>query len=75
LISKYAPDIFGRILAIGIVSWIVIQAFFNIGGMINVVPMTGVPLPLVSYGGSAITAALAAVGILVNISKQTKVGR
>jgi cell division protein FtsW len=75
LIAKHAPDVFGRILAIGIVSWIVVQAFLNIGGMINVVPMTGVPLPLVSYGGSAITAALAAVGILVNISKQTKVGR
>jgi len=72
LIAKHAPDYFGRNLAIGIVSWLVIQAFINIGGIINLLPMTGVPLPFISYGGSAILAALAAVGILVNISKQTK---
>ncbi|HAM88981.1 MAG: Stage V sporulation protein e [Candidatus Falkowbacteria bacterium GW2011_GWC2_38_22] len=72
LIAKNAPDDFGKILAIGIVSWIVIQAIINIGGIINLMPMTGVPLPLISYGGSAILAALAACGILVNISKQTK---
>ncbi len=73
LISKYAPDNFGRILAIGIVTWLVMQAMINIGGMINLMPMTGVPLPFVSYGGSAMLAALAAIGILVNISKQTRV--
>jgi len=72
LIAKYAPDDFGRILAIGIVSWLSLQAIVNIGGIINLIPMTGVPLPLVSYGGSAILAALAACGILVNISKQTR---
>ena len=74
LISKYAPDGFGRILSLGIVSWIAIQAILNIGGMVNFLPMTGVPLPLVSYGGSAIMSVLAAIGILVNISKQTKTG-
>lgn len=72
LVSKYAPDDFGKILAIGIVSWLVIQAIINIGGIINFMPMTGVPLPLVSYGGSAILAALSALGVLVNISKHTK---
>lgn len=72
LISKYATDDFGRILAIGIVSWLTIQAIINIGGIINVLPMTGVPLPLISYGGSAILAAMSALGVLVNISKQTK---
>ncbi len=71
LIAKYAPDEFGRILAVGIVSWLVLQTIINIGGMINIMPMTGVPLPFVSYGGSAILSALAAIGILVNISKQT----
>ncbi|MDD5032457.1 MAG: putative lipid II flippase FtsW [Patescibacteria group bacterium] len=74
LIAKYAPDMFGRILAIGIVSWIVIQAIFNIGGMVNFLPMTGVPLPFISYGGSAIMSSLAAIGILINISKHTKIG-
>ncbi len=72
LISKNAPDIFGRILAIGIVSWIMIQAIINISGMIALMPMTGVPLPFISFGGSAIISALIAVGILTNISKQTK---
>jgi cell division protein FtsW len=72
MIAKHAPDIFGRILAIGIVSWIVMQAIINIGGMIAFMPMTGVPLPFVSYGGTAILAVLIAIGILINISKQTK---
>lgn len=71
-ISKHAPDDFGKILAIGIVSWIAIQAIINIGGTINLFPLTGVPLPLISYGGTAILASLAALGILVNISSQTK---
>ncbi|MDO8259967.1 MAG: putative peptidoglycan glycosyltransferase FtsW, partial [Candidatus Magasanikbacteria bacterium] len=71
-VSKKAPDDFGKLLAIGIVSWICIQAFINIGGITGVIPMTGVPLPLVSYGGSAILAALSALGILVNISKHSK---
>jgi len=72
LISKHAPDDFGKILAIGIVTWIVSQAMINIGGMINLMPMTGVPLPFISYGGSAMLAALSAIGILVNISKHTR---
>jgi cell division protein FtsW len=72
LIAKNAPDGFGRILAIGIVTWIVPQAMINIGGMINLMPMTGVPLPFISYGGSAMVATLSAMGILVNISKHTR---
>lgn len=72
LIAQYAPDIFGRILSLGIVSWITIQAFFNIGGMINILPMTGVPLPFISSGGTAMMSALIAMGILFNVSKQTK---
>ncbi|MDP2736177.1 MAG: putative peptidoglycan glycosyltransferase FtsW, partial [bacterium] len=51
VIAKKAPDDFGKILAVGIVSWIVMQALINIGGMVNIMPMTGVPLPMVSYGG------------------------
>ena len=72
LISKHSHDMFGRILAIGIVSWIAIQAILNIGGVINLLPMTGVPLPLISYGGTAMIATLAALGILVNISRSTE---
>jgi len=72
VIAKNAPDDFGKILAVGIVSWIVMQALINIGGMVNIMPMTGVPLPMISYGGSAMLAALASVGILINISKQMR---
>jgi len=72
LVSKSAPDMYGRLVAIGIVTWFCSQAFINIAGMINFMPMTGVPLPFISYGGSAMMAALAAAGILVNISKQTR---
>ncbi|KKR21748.1 MAG: Stage V sporulation protein E [Parcubacteria group bacterium GW2011_GWE2_39_37] len=72
IIAKNSPDHFGQVLAIGIVSWITIQAIINIGGMINLMPMTGVPLPFISSGGSAIMSALAAVGILANISRQAK---
>jgi cell division protein FtsW len=71
-IAKSAPDDFGKLLAMGIVSWIMIQAIVNIGGMINFIPMTGVPLPLISYGGSSIVATMAALGVVINISKQTK---
>lgn len=73
LIAKQAPDQFSRNIAIGIVSWIAIQAVINIGGNINLVPLTGVPLPLISSGGSSVAATLAALGILVNISKYTKI--
>ncbi len=72
LIARQAPDNYGSLLTVGLVSWITLQALINIGGMINILPMTGVPLPLISYGGSAMIATLAAVGIVVNISKQTR---
>lgn len=71
MIARKAPDDFGKLLSIGIVSWLAIQALINIGGIINFIPMTGVPLPLISYGGSAILAAMSALGVLVNISKYT----
>lgn len=71
-ISARAPDNFGKVLAIGITSWLTLQAMINIGGMTNLMPMTGVPLPFISFGGSAVMAGMAAVGVLANISQQTK---
>ena len=71
-IARAAPDLYGRNLATGIVVWLSVQTFLNIGGMINLIPMTGVPLPFISAGGTALLSALIAMGILVNISKQTK---
>lgn len=71
-IAKNAPDQFATLLAAGITVWIVIQFFINIGAMIGLMPLTGIPLPFISYGGSSLIILLTAVGILLNISKQAK---
>jgi len=71
-IAKNAPDRFGYLLAGGIVSWLFLQAFINIAAISGLIPLTGLPLPLISYGGSAMIFSLAGLGILVNISKYTK---
>jgi len=70
-IAKNAPDNFSKLLAVGITSWILFQAFINIGSMLNLLPLTGVPLPFISYGGSSLIVLLGAVGIMLNISKST----
>lgn len=70
-IAKNAPDRFGMILAAGLTSLIAIQAIINIGSMVALFPLTGVPLPFISYGGSALVVNLAAVGILMNISRKS----
>jgi cell division protein FtsW len=64
-----ARDDFGSLLAVGIVSWIGYQALINIGGITRTLPLTGIPLPFVSYGGSALIAMLAGVGILLSVSR------
>ncbi len=69
---KQCRDPFGRYLAAGITVWLVFQAFLNIGAIIGVLPLTGVTLPFISYGGTSLAVSLAAVGILVNISRQTE---
>jgi len=70
-IAKNIPDRFGRLLALGITFWIISQAFINISSMIGLVPLTGIPLPLISYGGSSMVVTLAGMGVLLNISKYT----
>lgn len=70
-IAAYAPDEFGRLLAVGIVSWIVFQAFINISAITGLIPLTGIPLPFISYGGTSLAVLLASVGILLNISKHS----
>ncbi|PIR67023.1 MAG: stage V sporulation protein E [Parcubacteria group bacterium CG10_big_fil_rev_8_21_14_0_10_36_14] len=64
-----APDYFGKFLAIGICGWIVFQSFINIAAMLSLMPLTGLPLPFVSYGGTSLMTVLAGCGILANISK------
>ena len=70
-IAKNAPDLFGKLGATGITIWIVLQAFINIGANIALVPLTGIPLPFISYGGTSLIFLMSAVGILLNISKQS----
>ena len=72
ILAKNAPDKFSQLLAVGIASWIGGQGFLNIGSMVALTPLTGVPLPFFSYGGSALTMVLVAAGILLNISKHAK---
>jgi cell division protein FtsW len=72
-ISKKAKDRFGKLVACGIVVWIISQAFINIAAILALIPLTGVPLPFISYGGTSIVFLLAGVGILLNISKSSEV--
>ena len=65
-------DIFGRFLAVGITSMVVLQAFINISVVLGMMPTKGIPLPLVSYGGSSLFVTLACVGVLLNITKQAE---
>lgn len=68
-IAQDCSDNFGKILAVGLTSWLGIQVIINLSSMVALMPLTGVPLPFISYGGSALVANLTAVGILLNISK------
>jgi len=71
-IAVTAPDKFGQYVVIGIISWFVIQAFVNIGSMVGLLPMTGVPLPFVSYGGTALAISMIGIGVILNISRYCK---
>jgi len=68
-IATHAPDLFGSLLATGISTYLVIEAFINIASMLGVAPLTGIPLTFISQGGSAILMSLASTGILLNISR------
>ncbi len=68
-IADKCNDRFGKLLAVGLSAWLGIQILINLGAMVSLIPLTGVPLPFISYGGSALLANLAAVGILLNISR------
>jgi cell division protein FtsW len=67
-----APDPFGRLLAAGITTWLVVQAVINIGSVVGVMPITGVPLPFVSFGGSSLVVTMAATGLLLNIARHSR---
>ena len=69
VVASRAPDRFGRMVAAGITVWLSFQALLNIGGVLGVAPITGIALPFVSYGSTALAVSMAAVGILVNIAQ------
>ncbi|QBD83694.1 putative lipid II flippase FtsW [Ktedonosporobacter rubrisoli] len=68
-LARRTQDIYGALLATGITTWLVLQAIVNIAATTGSIPYTGVPLPFISYGGTALVISLAAVGILLNISR------
>jgi cell division protein FtsW len=68
-IAMAAPDAFGRLLAAGITAWLGFQALLNLGAVTGLLPITGVPLPFVSFGGSALVVSLGAVGVLISVGR------
>ncbi len=70
-IAADSPDTFSRLLVVGIVSLIAAQIFINIGAMLGILPLTGLPLTFISHGGTAMVASLAAVGVILNVSRYT----
>lgn len=68
----HAPDALGRMLAAGTTIWVVLQAVVNMGAVLALLPITGVPLPFVSFGGSSMVVTMFAVGILLNVARQAK---
>jgi len=70
--ARFAPDMFGQLLAVGLTTMIIAQAFFNISVTLSLVPTKGIPLPFVSAGGSSLAISLFAAGVLLNVSKHGK---
>jgi cell division protein FtsW len=71
-IAAQASDVFGALLAAGATSWLVLEAAFNIAAMTGLMPFTGIPLPFISYGRSSLVSAMAAVGLLLSVSRGTR---
>lgn len=70
-----ANDQFGRLICVGVASWIAVQTFINMGGAISLIPLTGVTLPLISYGGSSLVILLASLGIVMSVAIRAKMAQ
>lgn len=68
--AEQAPDRFGTLVGVGLVAWIASETFINVGAVVGLLPVTGIPLPFISFGGSSLVITMAAAGILVNIARQ-----
>ncbi|MHB1712214.1 MAG: putative lipid II flippase FtsW, partial [Acidimicrobiales bacterium] len=73
--ANRAPDRFGSLMAVGVTVWITSQTLINVGAVIGVMPVTGIPLPFISFGGSSLVISMAATGILMNIARHERVPR
>jgi len=71
-IASHAPDLFGMLLVVGIITLVMLQVLLNIAAMISLAPLSGLPLPFISHGGTALLAMLGAMGIVLNVSKYQK---
>jgi cell division protein FtsW len=71
-VAMNARDEFGTYLAMGVICWISFQALINVGGITRSIPLTGIPLPFVSYGGSSLISIMAAIGVLLNVSRYSQ---
>ena len=71
-VAAHAPDLFGMLIVVGIITLIISQTFLNIAAMLGVAPLSGLPLPFISHGGTALLTLLGAVGIVLNVSKYQK---
>ena len=71
-IAKNSPDKFSQLVVSGLIVMVTIQAFVNIAAMCKLIPLTGQPLPFMSYGGTNLAVLLTSMGIIVNISKYTR---
>ena len=71
-VARRTQDVYGALLATGITTWLVVQAMINIGSTVGAIPYTGVPLPFISFGGTSLVISLAAVGVLLSISRYTR---
>jgi len=73
LIARRADTQFGSLIAMGVLAWIAIQMLINVGGVTRLLPLTGIPLPFISYGGSALLSLFLAAGVLLSVSRYTAV--
>jgi cell division protein FtsW len=72
--AQQAPDRFGALLGLGLVAWVAAETVINVGAVVGVLPVTGIPLPFVSFGGSSLVITMAAAGVLINVARQGESG-